>query len=295
MGSNGSGHTTGGTQGGGTDTTPVQPPIPVKHPAKYSKPIWLAIYRDVAKLVTMHPEKSDWHVLDPFAGVGGIFDLHVMEGDYDPGDLVFKITGIEIESEWAVQAQGHERYRDLHDQMIAMDFFDFACHPAVKETFDLVVTSPTYGNRMADHHTPSPEDTSVRNTYRHKLGRELSEGSSAGLQWGDEYREFHRDAWSEVFDLLESGGYFILNVKDHIRKGVKQPVVAWHDAYCRSIGFNKITHTQVPVSGNRQGENGDVRVDTESVILYQKPFSVSADNIGEALYAEQSILKGVAR
>lgn len=281
---------------GTDDTAPAgdvaagQPP---KHPAKYSKTVWLTIYRDVAKLVAMHPEKDTWHVLDPFAGVGGIFDLHTMEGDWNPNELTFKITAVEIEEPWAVQARAHQRYRDAHDQVVAMDFFDFAVHPAVRESFDLIITSPTYGNRMADHHTPSPEDTSERNTYRHKLGRPLAEGSSAGLQWGDEYREFHRAAWDEVFDLLEPGGYLILNVKDHIRKGTKQPVAAWHRAYCGSIGFNLVSDSQVGVSGNRQGENHEVRVEHEHVFLLHKPFSMSIDNIGEAIYAEQSILKGL--
>jgi hypothetical protein len=266
----------------------------VKHPAKYSKSVWLTIFRDVAKLVVMHPEKTDWHVLDPFGGVGGIFDLHSMEWDFDAGQLVFHITSVEIEEEWSGVASGHPRYRPhTSDRSLAMDFFDFAIHPANREAFDLVVTSPTYGNRMADHHTPSPEDTSERNTYRHKLGRPLTEGSSASLQWGDEYREFHRAAWDEIFDLLEPGGYFILNVKDHIRKKTKQPVAAWHRAYCGSIGFNLITDSQVAVRGNRQGENGEVRVDHEHVFLFQKPFSVSIDNIGEAHFAEQSILKGL--
>ena len=282
MGSNDTGRTTSGTQDGAAQLT--------KHPAKYTKAVWLCIYRDVAKLVTLHPEKREWHVLDPFGGVGGIFDLHTMEGDYDPNELTFKITCIEIESEWAEQALAHQRYRPAHDQVLALDFFDFAAHPSVRETFDLIVTSPTYGNRMADHH--EAKDDSVRNTYRHKLGRPLSENSSASLQWGDDYRDFHRAAWDEAFDLLEAGGYFILNVKDHIRKGVKQPVAAWHRAYCQSIGFTKVEETHIPVRGNRQGENGEVRVDHEHVYVFQKPFSVSIDDISAAEYAQQSILKG---
>jgi tRNA G10 N-methylase Trm11 len=263
----------------------------IQHPAKYSRSVTHAITRLLTKLAVTHPEKSDWAVLDPFGGVGGIFDIHVIEGDFDAGELTYTITCIEIEQEWANDALLHARYRPAHDQVLAMDFFDFAIHPAMHEAFDLVVVSPTYGNRMADHH--EAKDDSVRNTYRHKLGRPLSENSSAAMQWGDDYRDFHRAAWDEVFDLIEPGGYFILNVKDHIRKGAKQPVSAWHKAYVGSIGFNLIEQINVGVRGNRQGENGDVRVDDEQVYLFQKPWSVSVDNIGEAHYAEQSILKGV--
>lgn len=275
---------------GSTESRRAASGTEVKHPAKFTRAVWLCIYRDVAKLVTLHPEKHEWHVLDPFGGIGGILDLHAMSWDYNPNELDFKITVIEIEEEWAEQAKAHDRYQQLNDNVLAVDFFDFAAHPSVRETFDIVITSPTYGNRMADHH--EAKDDSVRNTYRHKLGRPLSENSSAGLQWGDEYRDFHRAAWDEVFDLLEAGGYFILNVKDHIRKGVKQPVAAWHRAYCQSIGFQKVSETHVPVRGNRQGENGEVRVDHEHVYLFQKPFSVSVDDIGAAEYAVQSILKG---
>lgn len=241
----------------------------VKHPAKFSKTVWLAIYRDVAKLVDLQPDREEWSVLDPFAGVGGIFDLHTMEMDYDAGELLFKITGIEIEEEWAEAARHHERYRAAHDQIIAMDFFDFAMHPSVRDSFDIIITSPTYGNRMADHH--EAKDDSKRNTYRHTLGRPLTEGSSAGLQWGDEYREFHRNAWEEVYRLLKPGGYFILNVKDHIRKGEKQPVSAWHRACCeRVVGFTKRGETHMSVRGNRQGENHEARVDHEHIYLFQK-------------------------
>jgi len=262
----------------------------IKHPAKYSKTVWLAIYRDVAKLVNMHPEKHVWNVLDPFGGVGGIFDLHALSMEYDASEVDFKITCVEIEREWADQAPMHDRYRQLNDNMLAMDFFDFAHHPSAHESFDIIITSPTYGNRMADHH--EAKDDSVRNTYRHKLGRPLSEGSSAGLQWGDAYRDFHRAAWDEVFELLKPGGYFILNVKDHIRKEVKQPVASWHRAYCQSIGFTKVEETRVPVQGNRQGENGEARVSHEHVYVFRKPYTVSIDDMTAAEHAQQSILKG---
>ena len=37
---------------------------------------------------------------------------------------------------------------------------------------DCIVTSPCYGNRMADHH--DAKDSSRRITYKHKLGRDMS-------------------------------------------------------------------------------------------------------------------------
>jgi hypothetical protein len=61
-------------------------------------------------------------------------------------------------------------------------------------TFDAICTSPTCGNRMADHH--EARDISPRHTYRHVLGRPRTPGNSGALQWGDgiageEYRALH--------------------------------------------------------------------------------------------------------
>ena len=64
-----------------------------------------------------------------------------------------------------------------------------------------------------------------------------------------------------MWDLLAPGGIFIVNVKDHIRKGVKQPVSAWHRLLLIAIGFELLESRDMPVRGNRQGRNGDVRVD----------------------------------
>lgn len=243
--------------------------ITVKHPAKYSKSVMNTITREVQRLVNAG-DLGEWHVLDPFGGVGGIFDLHIMEGDYEPAELTFKITCVEIEEEWADTAKRHQRFRDKHDQVFCLNFFDYAARLSVQETFDLVVVSPTYGNRMADHH--EAKDDSKRNTYRHTLGRPLTPGSSAEMQWGPDYRMFHALANQRVFNLLRPGGYFFLNVKDHIRKGEKQPVAAWHKSICTTIGFTPLLSWQCAVGGNRHGENHEVRVDSEQIYLFQKPW-----------------------
>ena len=262
MGTHESGGTKAGTQGSGL----------VKHPAKYSKAILHLIQREVQKIVN-NGDLGEWYIIDPFGGVGGIFDLHAMEFDYEPGELTLKITCVEIEEEWAQVAAIHPRYRPTHDQVICVDFFDFSNHPSVRETYDMVIVSPTYGNRMADHH--DAKDDSKRNTYKHTLGRDPSEGSSAVMQWGEEYRQFHANAWAEVMNLLRPGGYFLLNVKDHIRKGEKMPVVAWHKAMVQALGFTLLYTHQVATPGHREGENHELRVDGESVFIFQKPWTVA--------------------
>ena len=107
-------------------------------------------------------------------------------------------------------------------------------------TFDAICTSPTYGNRMADHH--NARDASPRHTYRHVLGRPLTRGNSGALQWGDgiageEYRALHVAVWTECRRVLKPGGIFVLNVKDHIRGGVLQEVTKWHSVALLMLGF----------------------------------------------------------
>lgn len=164
------------------------------HPARY--PVGL-----LPILGQAVPEDQFPRVLDPFAGTGRIHEL--------PNDTV----GIEIEAEWA----------QLHPDTILGDATDLSFEDA---SFDAIVTSPTYGNRLADlYDAPDPEN---RHSYRIDLGRDLSPGSSAGLQWGDAYRQIHEAAWAEAVRVLRPGGRFVLNIKDHIRGGERQHVSGWH-------------------------------------------------------------------
>jgi len=125
-----------------------------------------------------------------------------------------------------------------------------------------------YGNRMADHH--EAKDSSRRNTYRHALGRPLSEGNTGTLQWGEEYRESHRAIWTECRRVLKPDGLLVINIKDHIRKGEVIAVTDWHVETILSLGFTLVEHRRVEVRGNRQGENGEARVPYESIITFKK-------------------------
>ena len=151
-------------------------------------------------------------ILDPFAGIGKITRLR----SWLP---TAEFYGYEIENEWAEEARaagctcttGDSRQMHYPDAM-----------------FDAICTSPTYGNRMADHH--EARDTSPRHTYRHTLGRPLTPVNSGALQWGEEYRALHLAVWTECRRVLKPGGIFVLNVKDHIRGGVLQEVSNWQCA-----------------------------------------------------------------
>jgi hypothetical protein len=224
-----------------------------EHPAKFSAPILTRIVRTLETIGSMDASKQPLLVVDPFGGVGGIHRI-VVAG--------IRTLAIEIEPEWAEESA-------KLGPTICTDFFKWA-REVEANSVDVFCTSPTYGNRMADHHVPSPEDTSRRNTYRHVLERPLTPGNSGELQWGNDYQDFHRRALRAMFGILKPGGYLILNVSDHIRKRQKMPVVAWYKTTARAIGFELVSDELIPTKRNRQGENHEARVDGEHLLVFRK-------------------------
>lgn len=220
----------------------LEPLVATPHPAKFSEPI-LSLIRELVCNYT----PLDARVIDPFAGTGLVHTL--------PRDT----TGVEIEPEWAEQTIPTPNQRTIIGSALDMPFRD--------NWFQCAVTSPCYGNRMADNHIPSPSDTSTRITYRHKLGRPLTEGSAGGLQWGKKYRVFHEAAWTELARVLVPDSIFILNISDHIRKGEVQPVTIFHVRALRELGFRVVRWEKVETRRMRMGANANTRVGYESVIV----------------------------
>jgi tRNA G10 N-methylase Trm11 len=202
------------------------------HPAKYSVEI---------RALLMKILRNHRRILDPFAGVGGIHRLWLAGETY----------GIEIEPEWAVM---HSRTQVGNALYL----------PWPDEHFDAICTSPTYGNRMADHH--EARDSSRRNTYRHVLGRKLHSDNSGQLQWSDDYREFHVRAWREATRVLQPGGLFVLNISDHIRNWRQAPVSDWHIETLISMGFVLRAKHEVRTQRQRYGANASARAACEYVI-----------------------------
>jgi len=209
------------------DTTP-------KHPAKFTDTIIPVIDKALG-----NAEK----VLDPFAGTGRIHQLENRD-----------TVGIEIEPEWANQ----------HPDTQIGNALDL---PFADQTFDAVATSPTYGNRLADHH--NAQDGSERRSYTHDLNRPLDPNNSGDLQWGDEYKTFHRKAWTEAVRVLKPGGKLVLNISDHIRDGKAQGVPAWHANILGQLGLELVTAEPVPTPRQRHGENAGARMDAEWVYTFQ--------------------------
>lgn len=209
----------------------------IRHPARYT-PALLPVFAEYLQ--------GAGSILDPFAGTGErLEELQALL----PGA---RIVGIELEPDWIKSP--------LVRQGNALDL------PFDDRSFDAILTSPTYANRMADHH--EARDDSPRNTYRHRLGRPLHPDNSGGLQWGREYRTFHLRAWTSALRVLKPGGVFVLNVKDHIRAGKRVRVTDWHIEALQGLGCMVTDRADIAAPGNRYGANGGLRVESEAVIRF---------------------------
>lgn len=230
------------------------------HPARFSDTILEVIAERADPLA---------RVLDPFCGTGRIHEIF--------GYAV----GVELEPEWAT----------MHPHNIVGN----ALHlPFAAASFDTIVTSPCYGNRLADSHNAQEKCRKCvgtgtlpngpclacggagrrvykRITYTHRLGRKLHPDNTGQLQWGEKYKVFHIRAWVECARVLRPGGTFILNVSDHIRKGERVYVSGWHTSIL--AGALPATRIEtIPVVTPRMGfgQNRDARVDHEYVIVFTK-------------------------
>ncbi len=197
----------------------VAPGVP-PHPATYPEAV-MAIFRELIA--------GGSRVLDPFAGVGTIHELR-------PDCLT---SGIEIEAEWAAASE-HTLHGDSRTVMAGI--------PA--GSFDVVATSPAYGNRLADPYYEA-SDAHARRSYALDLGRPLSDGSGAGCEFDTDgtYEELHEAIWAEAARVVRPGGLFLLNCKDFQRDGRIMPVTGWHIATLTDLGFVVIDLRTLPAAG----------------------------------------------
>lgn len=221
-----------------------------RHPAQFSREILSLVERQ-------HLLPDVGIVLDPMAGVGNIHKL---------ATKTRKTVGIEIEPEWAA----------AHPDTMVGNCLRL---PFGNAAFDAVMTSPCYGNRLADHHRA--QDGSVRRSYTHDLQhttgdseRQLHPENSGTLRATKaEYWAFHARAWSEVARVLRPGGRFILNVSDHIARGQVVPVVERHADLVLLAGFTLVKEFRVTTRRMRYGANAEARVPTESVLVFDREWT----------------------
>lgn len=221
----------------------------VSHPAKFSDEI-IASVRTL--LLTQHALPGG-RVLDPFAGTGRIHQLQ--DGGHD-ARLGVQTVGVELEPEWAT----------MHPRTIQGDATRL---PFPDESFGGVITSPCYGNRMADTYL-GDEKGSTRYTYTTALGRRLHPQNAGAMQWGDRYRQLHTEAWREAARVLQSGGLFLLNISDHIRAGKVVPVSAWHLQALIPLGFDWFAAYPIRTRRQKHGQNGERRVGVEWLHVLKK-------------------------
>ena len=226
----------------------------VEHPCPFSK----ALMPTLIEACAGFPEGS--LLVDPFAGIGRAGDIAAVHG--------YRFVGVELEPEYAEQ----------HPDVLVGDSTELTTL-IPPGTVDIIVTSPTYGGRMADQYLGSPKDREHeaatgkirRRTYAVSLRRTLAENNTGRYQWGDRYRLLHIDVWQECFKVLRPGGRMVLNVSNHIRKHEEQRVADWHDGVLQVLGFVRKERIMVRTPRYRDGANRDARVAAEYVFIYERP------------------------
>lgn len=240
---------------GAVTTTPTAP----KHPAKFSDSILDVL--DGVMAAEAERKNARLRVLDPMAGTGRIHELDRCS--------VYETRGVELESEWAA----------MHRNTIQGDATRLG---APDDTFDVVCTSPAYGNRMADHHNakdidPKTGKLSKRMTYKHQLGRDLSPNSGAGLQWGLEYKRLHNAILIEMVRVTKPGGLVVVNVSNFyktLKRGeppVEQLVSEWWLGQMLHAGLTPVESIPVHTPRMGFGANRNVRAECEWVFVTRKP------------------------
>lgn len=214
----------------------------IKHPAVYSDQ-FLSVFFEKVKHMDV--------IYDPFAGTGKI--AKIKDFGYNG-----KIICNDLEPE----------YSKLQTYKVDKWLFQDAETAIPGGAIEAIVTSPTYGNRMADSH--NAKDLSKRITYTHQLGRKLTGGNTGSMQWGTAYKEKHCRCYVHFYNLLANNGLLILNVSNHIRKGQLIDVTAFHKAAAIAAGFIFIECIDVPVRRMRFGANHKLRVETEQILIFKR-------------------------
>lgn len=245
-----------------------------KHPAKYSDPILdrlRVLVQAERRRVLGRTHDGPLLVLDPFAGVGRIHRLAYT----GPGPGQIRTVGVECEGEWAAchpYSGGQGTLRG--------DAFEWLPRLARNGDMpDVVVTSPTYGNRFADHH--NAQDGSRRRSYTHDIGHDLHPNNSGRLHWGPLYWAFHVEAWRLVFATLRPGGLFLLNVSDFQRQRRMVHAVEWHRGAAMGAGFITAGSDAHVTTQRLQGVGTAAtagRAPTEAILRFRKPESPGADH-----------------
>jgi hypothetical protein len=213
------------------------------HPAKFSPEI-LQVLDGWIRMESFFTGKRQrrMRVLDPMAGTGRVHRL--------PG-LTF---GVEIEREWAAMHP-----RTTHGNALHL--------PWKANSFDCIVVSPPFGNRLSDSH--NAQDGSVRHSYTHDLGHKLHEDNTGHMPWGPEYRKTMRAIWTETARVLRPEGLWLLDVSDFVKGGEIVPVSRWHKECLNDLGLTCFAQRDIPIKRMRFGQNHAARVEATHVLAFR--------------------------
>lgn len=220
------------------------------HPAKFTD----SIMEELPSILRALAIGSEDIILDPFAGTGRIHQLR---------DHGYKTIGIEIEPEWAAMSP----FTFVGDATFLPSSWD--------KCIAVWCSSPTYGNRMCDHH--DAKDGSKRLTYKHCLGRDLHPMNTGQMPFKSEsYKVLHRRAYIEAYRVIrDKNGFLIVNLKNFYEKGNLIDIVSWHRGAIERAGFHHVMTRKVETPGMRFGANRQ-RVDHEVIMVFKKkPFTPS--------------------
>lgn len=223
------------------------------HPAKFSEPLLEVLDR----LVRAEQRRlgRPVRVLDPFAGVGRVHQLALNDGR-------IRTVGIEIEPEWAA----------AHRRTICANSLVWMAHLPPELAFDIIVTSPTYGNRLADSH--DAQDGSTRHSYTHDLGRKLTPGNSGAMPWGERYFRFHGLAYACMHHALRPGGLALVNVSDFYRAKALVQASLWHQGAMVGAGFVRDQPPRLVPTPRMRGQGAEAteaRAEREMILRYRRP------------------------
>ncbi len=213
---------------------------------------------------TPHPAKYSTELLPVLAKYcyGDIIDI--MGGTGKAGLLkqfnekIKTVTINELESEWAIQAK-----QNGVDTIITGDA------RTVTGRFNVIVTSPPYGNRLADNFKPSQHD-SKRRMYAGDLGRAPSNGSTCCSHFGRGYE-------SQMIDIISRAikniihDRIVWNTSNFIRDFKEVDIFSFYKRVFESLGYKIVARERVSTKRHRGvGANTHLRVEYEDIVAWER-------------------------
>ena len=211
-----------------------------RHPATWND----ALIAAAVELIDHHTEEPGI-LIDPMAGEGRHYEALADAG----WTLILS----------DIHAWPHRSSRVVHG-----DATDIARDD---NSIDVLLTSPPFGNRLADKMST---DDDRRITYADRRGCDTADNDAAGLQWGSAYRSTMQDIWTETARVLRDDGLAVIDIKDHIRRDVRQHVTAWTVDAWQQLGWTVTDIIPVPAIGYRGVRHDRARTDAHSLIALRR-------------------------